>query len=163
MKKYTVSVNHGEYTEGIYDTKQEAWQKVREVIQKEYPEEYQEIIDPDEIWDLADNLGYHVEDIYTGNTIKEMVEDMTGDVIQIEILEYTDFDETTRQALLVDGEVKQTIRDLSDVPEDAIIHRDLLNAHDLISFIKFGQGLAGKELDVTHKEVDSEEWERRVW
>lgn len=64
-RKYTISINHNEYMQGLFDTEKEAWMAIATLIVKDDPTiEIEESIDGDDFSEIADSYGYYVQDIY---------------------------------------------------------------------------------------------------
>lgn len=69
-----------------------------------------------------------------------------------------DYDMIMHHKLFIDGEEKLTIGRCE--PEDAIIGRDLVDAHDIVKFMNLAHeaGKKGEKIEVEIKEVDEEEF-----
>ncbi len=67
--------------------------------------------------------------------------------MKIEIIE-EEIEWRNKQTLLIDDEEVEVIIDLSESPEDAIIGRDLIDAHQIADYIQMGYDAAkrGEEL-----------------
>ena len=67
----------------------------------------------------------------------------------------------TRHELEINGQNVQSIYSLSEVPEDAIIGRSLIDGNDLIRYIKMGHeaGRKGEPLEIFHVKATAKEYE----
>lgn len=110
-------------------------------------------------------------DIHIADAQEEMIETETvsEDIIEVKNgniaifkLEDESSDWGTRsQTIYMDGEEIFSAYDLSECPEDAIIGRDLFDAHDYLSAVKFGMELAARgytkvELQTVEREEELE-------
>lgn len=150
--KYTISINAGEYVQGVYDNREDAEKALLQNI-SDYltPEEYQQATeDSDALFDLADGHANYVTELF--------VPDEEPETVDVVIKTAVDDDYRTSQKLVIDDVEVYTVVDLSDCPEDAIIGRDLVSAEELLYYVQnHGEKLVGKKVTVIKKDVSSEE------